>query len=291
VDGGKARVIFPTLAKDFPQHRVVNRGFGGSYIADSTYFADRILPPHKPALIVMYAGANDIDHGNTPQVVAADFKAFAAKVWSSSPSTVIAFIAIAPNPARWHQVDGVRKSNKLIAAYCETDPRLKFIDIFPLMLGADGKPEHLPIPDGYPRAGSDWQTITPASLYWGPRFFYDRYKLPLSITENGLAVRDQVFLDGKVHDPQRIDFMHRYLSELSRAIKEGVPVSSYYAWSLLDNFEWADGYKQRFGLVYVDYQNQKRVPKDSFDWYKKLIASNGKILAEKTAMPAAKVTP
>ena len=85
--------------------------------------------------------------------------------------------------------------------------------------------------------------------------------------------------------------MHRYLSELSRAIKEGVPVSSYYAWSLLDNFEWADGYKQRFGLVYVDYQSKKRVPKDSFDWYKKLIASNGKILAEKTAMPAAKVTP
>jgi len=85
-------------------------------------------------------GANDVDHGNTPQTVAADFKAFAAKVWSSSPGTVIAFISIAPNPARWHQVDGVRKANKLIAAYCETDPRLKFIDVFSLMLGADGKP-------------------------------------------------------------------------------------------------------------------------------------------------------
>ena len=78
--------------------------------------------------------------------------------------------------------------------------------------GADGKPERVPVPAGYPRAGSDWQTITPASMYWGPRFFYDRYKLPLSITENGLAMRDQVFLDGKVHDPQRIDFMHRYLT-------------------------------------------------------------------------------
>jgi beta-glucosidase len=116
-------------------------------------------------------------------------------------------------------------------------------------------------------------------MYWGPRFFHERYKLPMAITENGLATRDQVFLDGKIHDPQRIDFMHRYLTELGRAIKEGVPVTGYYAWSLLDNFEWADGYKQRFGLVYVDYQTQKRVPKDSFDWYKKLIASNGKILA------------
>jgi beta-glucosidase len=157
--------------------------------------------------------------------------------------------------------------------------------------GANGKPERVPTPPGYPRAGSDWQTITPASIYWGPRFFYDRYKLPLSITENGLAVRDHVFLDGKVHDPQRIDFMHRYLTELSRAIKEGVPVGSYYAWSLLDNFEWSDGYKQRFGLVYVDYPTQKRVPKDSFDWYRKLIASNGKALNDKTALPAAKVTP
>ena len=67
-------------------------------------------------------------------------------------------------------------------------------------------------------------------------------------------------------------------SSCARAIKDGVPVTGYYAWSLLDNFEWADGYKQRFGLVYVDYQNQKRVPKDSFDWYKKVIATNGRSL-------------
>jgi beta-glucosidase len=157
--------------------------------------------------------------------------------------------------------------------------------------GADGKPEQVPVPAGYPRAGSDWQPITPACMYWGPRYFHDRYKLPMTITENGLATRDQVFLDGKVHDPQRIDFMHRYLLELARAIKEGVPVTGYYAWSLLDNFEWADGYKQRFGLVYVDYQSQKRLPKDSFDWYKKVIASGGRSLIEKSAMPVAQVTP
>jgi len=157
--------------------------------------------------------------------------------------------------------------------------------------GADGKPEQVPLPPGYPRAGSDWQPITPACMYWGPRFFYDRYKLPVAITENGLATRDQVFLDGKVHDPQRIDFMHRYLAELARAIKDGVPVTGYYAWSLLDNFEWADGYKQRFGLVYVDFENQKRVPKDSFDWFKKVIASNGRTLIDKSAMPLTQVTP
>ncbi len=85
--------------------------------------------------------------------------------------------------------------------------------------------------------------------------------------------------------------MHRYLLELSRAIKDGVPVTGYYAWSLLDNFEWSDGYKQRFGLVYVDYQNQKRVPKDSFDWFKKVIATNGRSLLGKTAVPVTQVTP
>ena len=158
--------------------------------------------------------------------------------------------------------------------------------------GADGKPERVPVPPRLSRArASDWQWITPDCMYWGPRFFYDRYKLPVSITENGLATRDQVFLDGKVHDPQRIDFMHRHLLELARAIKDGVPVTGYYAWSLLDNFEWADGYKQRFGLVYVDYQNQKRVPKDSFDWYKKAIATAGRSLTDKTAVPATQVTP
>jgi beta-glucosidase len=157
--------------------------------------------------------------------------------------------------------------------------------------GADGKPERVPVPSGYPRAGSDWQPITPACMYWGPRFMYDRYQLPIYLTENGLAVRDQVFLDGKVHDPQRIDVMHRYLSELARAGNDGVPVRGYYAWSLLDNFEWADGYKQRFGLVYVDFQNQRRVPKDSFDWYRKVIATNGRNLVDKTAVPITQVTP
>jgi beta-glucosidase len=156
--------------------------------------------------------------------------------------------------------------------------------------GADGKPEQVPFPPGYPRSGVDWQPITPSCLYWGPKFSYERYKLPATITENGLSTRDQVFLDGKVHDPQRIDYMHRVLLELARAIKDGVPIDGYYAWSLMDNFEWSDGYKQRFGLVYVDYSNQKRVPKDSFDWYKKVIASNGRSLLDKGSLPVAQVT-
>jgi beta-glucosidase len=151
-------------------------------------------------------------------------------------------------------------------------------------------PVPVSVPPGYPRSGVDWQPITPAALYWGPRFFWERYHVPISITENGLSTRDQVFLDGEVHDPQRVDYMHRVLLELGRAIREGVPVTGYYAWSLLDNFEWADGYKQRFGLVYVDYQTQRRIPKDSFSWYRQVVASRGKHLLGKTALPPGQVT-
>ena len=157
--------------------------------------------------------------------------------------------------------------------------------------GADGAPEQVPVPPGYPRTGVDWQPITPSCLYWGPRYMFDRYRRPIAITESGLSTRDHVFLDGKVHDVQRVDYMHRVLLELSRAIADGVPVSGYYAWSLLDNFEWADGYKQRFGMVYVDYQNQRRIPKDSFHWYKRVIATRGAALSGEFAMPITEVTP
>jgi beta-glucosidase len=148
----------------------------------------------------------------------------------------------------------------------------------------------LPVPPGYPRSGVDWQPITPDAMYYGPRFFHERYKLPFWITENGLSTRDQVFLDGKVHDPQRIDYMHRSLLELRRAMRDGVQVDGYLAWSLLDNFEWADGYKQRFGMVYVDYATQRRIPKDSFHWYKQVIATRGAALAGDFAVPITEVT-
>lgn len=155
----------------------------------------------------------------------------------------------------------------------------------PWRRGDDGKPVVAPVPPGYPRSGVDWQPLIPQCLYWGSRFAHERYKLPIAITEHGLATRDHVFLDGAVRDPQRIDFTQRCLLELARAIADGIPVQSYYHWSFLDNFEWADGYKQRFGLVYVDYQSQRRVPKDSFAWFAKVIATNGRSLATRAAVP------
>jgi beta-glucosidase len=122
--------------------------------------------------------------------------------------------------------------------------------------------------------------VTPEALYWGPRLFYERYKLPIFITENGMAGCDWVHLDGRVHDPQRIDFLTRYLRELGRAVDEGVNVSGYFIWTFTDNFECAQGYKARFGIVYIDYATQKRILKDSAYWYRDVIATNGAALVK-----------
>jgi lysophospholipase L1-like esterase len=138
--GSSSIRMWETLGNDFPGQYVINRGFGGSQISDVVHYADRIIVPHKPPLVVVYAGSNDIDAGKTPQTVAADFKTLTTRIWSRLPATSIAFISIAPNPARWAQADRVREANRLIAAYCHSDRRLEFIDVFPRMLGTDGKP-------------------------------------------------------------------------------------------------------------------------------------------------------
>ncbi len=120
--------------------------------------------------------------------------------------------------------------------------------------------------------------VTPEALYWGPRFYFERYGKPVIITENGMACHDCVSLDGKVHDPSRINYLHRYLRQLKKAAEDGVEIDGYYIWSFMDNFEWADGYNERFGIVYNDYQTQQRTPKDSYYWYKDVISSNGETL-------------
>ena len=139
-----------------------------------------------------------------------------------------------------------------------------------------GKNEH--VYQGMPRTAMDWP-ITPDVLYWAAAFIHERYGLPVLITENGMANLDFVMSDGKVHDPQRIAFMEAYISGLKKAVEEGVPVLGYLYWSIMDNFEWAEGYDKRFGLIHVDYRTQKRTLKDSAYWYADLIRENGESLS------------
>ena len=134
--------------------------------------------------------------------------------------------------------------------------------------------EEVPFSTGFPRTAMQWP-VTPDALYWGPKFLYERYKTPILITENGMACHDAVSLDGKVHDPNREDYMRRYLLAYRRAAEEGVDAAGYFAWSLMDNFEWACGYGERFGLIYVDFATQARVIKDSELWYRRVMAHNG----------------
>lgn len=114
-------------------------------------------------------------------------------------------------------------------------------------------------------------------LYWTIRFFYERYGLPVMVTENGMADNDKTE-NGAVHDKKRQGFLREYLASVKRAVNEDIPVLGYQHWSLLDNFEWAEGYEPRFGLIHVDFKTQKRTLKDSAYEYKKIIESNGEIL-------------
>jgi beta-glucosidase len=120
--------------------------------------------------------------------------------------------------------------------------------------------------------------VKPLALKWAAKHFSRRYGLPIFITENGLSCHDWVSLDGKVHDPNREDFLHRYLLALREAADEGCDIGGYFQWSFMDNFEWASGYNPRFGMVFCDYQTQRRTPKDSAYWYRKVIESNGACL-------------
>ena len=115
------------------------------------------------------------------------------------------------------------------------------------------------------------------TLYWTARFLYERYRLPLLITENGLALEDTLTGDG-VHDAERTAYMDEYIGNVKRALDDGIDIRGYHWWSLLDNFEWAEGYRPRFGLVYVDFDTKDRTVKDSAYHYRHIIETNGEEL-------------
>ena len=112
-------------------------------------------------------------------------------------------------------------------------------------------------------------------LYWTIRFFNERYSLPIMVTENGLCDDDEISANSHVSDSKRIEYLKEYLGNVKRAVEEGIPVLGYQYWSLMDNFEWAEGYTPRFGIIHVDFDTQKRTPKDSAFLYRKIIETNG----------------
>jgi|GEM_PF-225103 len=138
--GSSSIVRWKTLKEDFPGLNVLNRGFGGSEVADSVRYAQRIVTPYEPRMVVFYAGTNDIANGKTGEKVFGDYRAFVAKVREKLPSVPIAYISIAPSPSRQAKWDQFRKANSLIKDFSASEKGLAFIDIFPLMLDEKGGP-------------------------------------------------------------------------------------------------------------------------------------------------------
>jgi len=137
---GSSSIRMWNLDKYFPDMDVINRGFGGSQIADSIHYADRIIIKYRPKTIVFYAGDNDIAVGKSAQTVASDFDTFVDKIRARLPETRILMIAIKPSIARWHLAETMQEANGLIEAHAKTLDRVEFIDVWSPMIGDDGKP-------------------------------------------------------------------------------------------------------------------------------------------------------
>ncbi len=138
---GSSSIVGWKLAQYFPDLQTINRGFGGSRIPDSTEFADRIIIPCAPKIIVFYAGDNDVAGNKTAERVCDDYKAFVKKIHDALPEAKIIFITIKPSIARWKLWDKMQAANKLIAEFVKSDKRLGYVDVGPPMLGEDGKPK------------------------------------------------------------------------------------------------------------------------------------------------------
>ena len=137
---GSSSIVLWDLQKHFPDLAAINRGFGGSQVSDSVRYAERIVLPYEPKIIVFYAGDNDVAAGKSPEQVSADYKQFVAKVHKRLPQTRIVYVAIKPSIRRWNLVEKMRAANALIRATAEQDERLVFVDIDRPMIGDDGKP-------------------------------------------------------------------------------------------------------------------------------------------------------
>jgi lysophospholipase L1-like esterase len=140
--GSSTVKLWKTLAEDFPDHHIVNRGFGGSEIRDATHFADRIIIPCRPRQIFLRAGSNDIHGGRLPSEVARDFSEFVRVVHDRLPDAEIAFIGTNPAPSRWSEKDKLRDLNRRIRQMALEMPRVSYVDVFDLGIDRDGRPRH-----------------------------------------------------------------------------------------------------------------------------------------------------
>lgn len=179
---GSSSIARWDTAGAFPDLKIINRGFGGSELADSVRFADRIVIPYQPRLIVVYAGDNDISGGRLSEQVVVEAERFVTRVRAKLPDVRIVFIGVKPSPLRWTQVDRMRAANAMLRAFCERDDRIAYIDVDSAMLGWDEKPRReLYVEDGLHMSAEGyriWNTLLRPFLNTPP-------PLPISFQSGG----------------------------------------------------------------------------------------------------------
>lgn len=248
-------------------HALIAHGRGVEAVREFGGAGARVGLAHNPSSTVPVA--------ETPEDIAA-----ASAVYARNNAQLMAPMLSGAYPEQWLAEQGA-DAPKFTAA--ELKRIAQPLDFLGLNLyggsfvrsGADGKPETLPLPSDYPRGAVDWLNILPQVMYWAVRHAEETYGVSnIYITENGICADDKVNEHGQVLDLGRREFYRNYLLSLRRAVAEGRGVRGFFAWSFMDNYEWAEGYSKRFGLVHVDYPTQKRTPKLSAEWYAKVIANN-----------------
>jgi beta-glucosidase len=224
----------------------------------------RANEPQSKVGIVLNPSTVDTAHGTPEETVAAELSWQADAAWFLDPL----FKGHYP-PMMWEKYGALApevRPGDLALISRATD----FVGInyyFRNVIGGGGR-----VP-GSEYTDMGWEVYPPGFERLLVRLSADYRLPPILITENGAAYPDDVGADGQIHDSRRTHFLHSHLMAMARAIEQGANVRGYFVWSLLDNFEWTEGYRPRFGLVYVDYPTQKRIPKRSFRWYRELIAA------------------
>lgn len=138
--GSSSIALWKDVDKHFPQHKVLNRGFGGSMLPDVNYFVERIVVKHQPKTVVLFCGGNDLNAGHSPKQVLGDFQTFYRTIQGKSPETRVIYLSIHLPPSRVKQAARIDEANTLIAAECKANPKLAYLNIHDLMLGKDGQP-------------------------------------------------------------------------------------------------------------------------------------------------------
>lgn len=248
-------------------HALVAHGYGVEAVRQFGGAGARVGLAHNPSVPVPVT--------ETPADIAA-----AGAAYARNNAQLMAPLLTGAYPEQWLEEQGANAPKSNPAEMARLSQPMDFLGLnlyggsF-VRAGAGGEPETLPLPSDYPRGAAPWLNILPQVMYWAVRHAEEVYGVKeIYITENGVCVEDKGNDQGQVLDLGRREFYRNYLLSLHRAVAEGRGVHGFFAWSFLDNYEWAEGYRQRFGLVHVDYPTQKRTPKLSAEWYARVIANN-----------------